>query len=296
MPKLTLKIHERLRALDLLKEGHTVESAVNHLHENYHANRERTEVQKAYFPKFGPFVISHLVGADSTAIDEKAKKIKENFEKQSKLGKQSLTMLHQDEEFLKNKAARARETMIANHQDPVFKKKIREVAKINLAAMRKDPNLEAKRLAALRQVLSDNKEFFSQLGRENIAKVNSNPVLTAKRLAALRRLRGISISQGEVTSGFENQSKTSTYAPDVESQVHEIRVARAVRQALLRLSAEERHLVAQEHGIYVQTSKKVLARVEQLNDETKNKILQKGLTKLAKLTYLRILADELDYE
>ncbi len=190
MPKLTLKIHERLRALDLLKEGHTIESAVTHLYENYHSDREITEVQKAYFPKFGPFVISHLVGASHEDIDAKAAKIKENFEKQSASGARVLSRLHLDADFKAKQLAaiaklntdpnfiaaqrkRASEKIKRQLQDPEFQAAIKKGGEKSMANLNQDPAFNARR---------------RERQRERMIEQNADPIFKEKRLGGIKKL------------------------------------------------------------------------------------------------------------
>ena len=139
MAKLKIQLEERFRALDLLKEGHDVDSAVAHLHENYHPDWNIEDVRKVYFPHDGIYAISKLVGRPISEIDARLVQMRKTREAFQKSGAVKLKNLMDDPNFARANSRRAKrlmedlnakglnkgnprasEAMLENRQDPVF--------------------------------------------------------------------------------------------------------------------------------------------------------------------------------
>ncbi len=121
--KLKISIEERKRALDLLAEGHRVESAARHLHQNFHPERSLDQVKKTYFPPTGFAHISDLVGASKTRIEARFRQIIRTRAKIGKAGTKTLRRLFKDSKFAAQNRERARARNQKLFKDPGFRER-----------------------------------------------------------------------------------------------------------------------------------------------------------------------------
>lgn len=218
MPKkLTLSLTERKRAINLLIDQHTVESATQLLHSKYHSHLPIEMVRMAYFPGGGAFRISHLEGATRQNLRDAAKKIEAAYKQMQERGRASAARLQSkevqekakttrwnDELNLITHAERSRQSLALLRKDPTFFDKIKAGVAPYWAEKRKDTQF----MADIAARLADFKKQpdFQQKVNEGIERYFASERAIQDRLRRSKKLTKL-----RKTKAFENNRFEGMY-------------------------------------------------------------------------------------
>lgn len=203
MAKLKLKLEERKRALDLLADGHSVESAAAHLHGAFHPELSFEVVKKTYFPPTGFGAISSLEGKSRNEIEARYKQMLSSSRKIGKAGKATLKKLFKNPRFTEANRRRAVERNKKLSQDPGFRQRHADRNRAKWRAYFADPELRkahSARSSKLLTALHANPTFaaaHAERVKKRTIKLWQNPVLRAKLTEQARRT--MAMLQGDLS-------------------------------------------------------------------------------------------------
>ncbi len=307
MPKLKITIQDRKRALDLLTEGHTVESAVGQLHRNFHSESTAAQVKRSYFPSTGYCAIHHLVGRPRAEIEARFNHMVKMNQKVKRQGSQTLKKLFEDAEFRSRHAERNRQKWRKYFANPEQRKKHSERARRMLEALHKDPNFRATHAKKWQDPVF--RARVVEQARQTLAKLNADPAFRAARVARLKALwrdphyrtlqqartklrwhryklqRALNFFEAQQPGGWEaetggrerRQRRIAVHVPQMEEAIDRVR---AMRKMLAALPGRQRVLLSRFFGIEMKHSDRAIREARDLRSWEVGKELKGALETL----------------
>ncbi|MCX6804011.1 MAG: hypothetical protein NTY48_05605 [Candidatus Diapherotrites archaeon] len=188
-----LGLHQRAKALVLLKNGNSVGQTVQFLQQRYHPTESIEEVKKRYFPATGSFAITKLEHAPKIELLAALNRMKNERDKNKRLAQSPKSILanrermlkrNQDPEFARANRERGRQLMTALHQNPEFRRKHKVRGSEHMTALHQNPEFERANIERMNKRFQD--PAYVKRDREQKLERYKNP---AYARAHKRRMR-----------------------------------------------------------------------------------------------------------
>ncbi|MDP3742567.1 MAG: hypothetical protein Q8R15_04590 [Candidatus Micrarchaeota archaeon] len=319
-PKLKLNIEERKTALDLLADGHTVESAARHLHQNYHPLYSFEEVRNKYFPQKGLYAISSMQGKPKREINQRWRLLVKTAREYAKSGRRKLARAKKTDAYWEAHAA-AIKTRFA---DP----RIRQGYVDRLRGRKGDLAFKALQLAGIRRKLAEDPKYVADLGRRgkkvllrlwkdplyrkrmskqssrNIRKLWQNPIFrafhdarTKLRSHRAKLERAVNFFEAQQPGGWdvetgEKERRNAQVAVHVPHMEEAIDAARSMRRMLQALPGRQRVLISRFFGIEMKHSSNAIREAQDLRSEQVQSELKAAMETLKQSPVWKKLLEE----